>query len=150
MSTRLRGIFIINNYMPLIQMERRDTSLVLTFTQHKDLEKHIWDDDLYVFWSRVSYWRLMYGQLNDDPLKSMSRIRVSIGVLPTSLTKNNCSMTWEETVLREGSLSRSFPNLVGWFGYWVLQYSSRAHCDFSWRDSMWATSVRPQASVVVQ
>ena len=62
-----------------------------------------------------------------SPERSMSRMRVSIGVLPTSLTKNNCSITEAETVRREGSLRRSLPNLVGWLGYWVRQYSSRAH-----------------------
>lgn len=55
--------------------------------------------------------------------------------------------TCDETVLSEGSLKSSFPNLVGWFGYWVRQYSSNAHCDFSWSDSMCDTSERPQASV---
>ena len=58
-------------------------------------------------------------------------MRVSIGVLPTSLTKKSCSITEADTVLREGSLSNSLPNLVGWLGYWVLQYSSSAHWDFS-------------------
>lgn len=88
----------------------------------------------------------IYGQLKELPLRSMSLISVSIGVLPTSLTKNSCSMTWEDTVLKEGSLNRSLPNLVGWLGYCVLQYSSRAHWDFSWRLSIWVTSDRPQAS----
>jgi hypothetical protein len=50
------------------------------------------------------------------PDKIMSLISVSIGVLPTSLTKNNCSITDDETVRRLGSLKRSFPNLVGWLG----------------------------------
>ena len=61
------------------------------------------------------------------PESSMSRISVSIGVLPTSLTKKSCSITEAETVLREGRRRRSLPNLVGWLGYWVLQYSSSAH-----------------------
>lgn len=77
----------------------------------------------------------------------MSLIRVSIGVFPTSLTKKSCSMTWELTVRSEGSLRSSLPNLVGWFGYWFLQYSSRAHCDFSCRFSICGTSDKPQASV---
>ena len=80
------------------------------------------------------------------PERSMSLMRVSMGVLPTSLTKNNCSITEAETVRSEGSLSRSFPNLVGWLGYWVLQYSSRAHCDFSCSCSTTEESVRPIAS----
>ena len=96
------------------------------------------------------HWRLMYGQLKEDPLNNISRIKVSMGVFPTSLTKKSCSMTWELTVRRDGNLRRSFPNRVGWFGYWVRQYSSSAHWDFSWRDSMWATSVRPHASVKIK
>ena len=88
----------------------------------------------------------MYGQLKLLPLSSMSLISVSIGVFPTSRTKNSCSITCDDTVLSEGNRSSSLPNLVGWFGYWVLQYSSRAHCDFSWSDSMCATSDSPHAS----
>ena len=78
----------------------------------------------------------------------MSRMRVSIGVLPTSLTKKSCSITEADTVLREGSLSNSLPNLVGWLGYWVLQYSSSAHCDFSCSCSMTGGEVRPMASEI--
>lgn len=78
----------------------------------------------------------------------MSLINVSIGVFPTSLTKNNCSITWLDTVRRDGSLRRSLPKRVGWFGYCVLQYSSSAHWDFSWRLSMCVTSDRPQASAI--
>ena len=77
---------------------------------------------------------------------SMSRISGSIGVFPISLTKKICSMTEAETVRREGSLRRSLPNLVGWLGYWVRQYSSRAHCDFSCSCSIVVESARPQAS----
>lgn len=73
-------------------------------------------------------------------------MRVSIGVLPTKRTKNNCSMTEEETVRREGRRSKSFPKRVGWLGYWLLTYSSNAHWDFSCKLSTWATSERPQAS----
>ena len=47
------------------------------------------------------------------PFKTMSRIRVSIGVLPTNRRKKTCSMTCEDTVLKEGSRKRSLPNLVG-------------------------------------
>ena len=75
-------------------------------------------------------------------------MRVSIGVLPTSLTKKSCSITEADTVLREGSLSSSLPNLVGWLGYWVLQYSSSAHWDFSCSCSMVPDSVRPHASTM--
>lgn len=80
------------------------------------------------------------------PDRSMSLIRVSMGVFPTRRTKKSCSMTEEETVRREGKRSSSFPNLVGWLGYWLLTYSSKAHWDFSCRPSTWATSDRPQAS----
>lgn len=76
----------------------------------------------------------------------MSLIRVSMGVFPTRRTKKSCSMTEEETVRREGKRSSSFPNLLGWLGYWLLTYSSNAHCDFSCRPSTWLTSDRPQAS----
>ena len=78
----------------------------------------------------------------------MSLMSVSIGVLPTRRTKNSCSMTEEDTVLREGSRSSSFPNLVGWLGYWLRQYSSKAHCDFSCSCSITCTSERPQASEI--
>lgn len=59
--------------------------------------------------------------------RSMSLIKVSTGVLPTSLTKKSCSITAEDTVLMEGSLKSNLPNRLGWLGYWVRQYSSRAH-----------------------
>lgn len=73
-------------------------------------------------------------------------MRVSMGVLPTNRTKNNCSMTDEETVRSEGKRSSNFPNRVGWLGYWLRTYSSRAHWDFSCKLSICATSDRPQAS----
>lgn len=57
-------------------------------------------------------------------------------------------LTCEETVRSEGNRRSSLPNLVGWLGYCVRQYSSRAHCDFSCRDSMCVTSDRPQASAM--
>ncbi len=91
----------------------------------------------------------IYGQLKELPLSNISLIRVSIGVFPTKRTKNNCSITWELTVLRDGKRSNNLPNLVGWFGYWVLQYSSKAHWDFSWRLSICATSDKPQASEII-
>jgi len=47
----------------------------------------------------------------------MSRISVSMGVLPTNLTKNNCSMTDALIVRIDGKRSSSFPKRVGWFGY---------------------------------
>lgn len=69
----------------------------------------------------------IYGHENELPESNISLIRVSIGVLPTNLTKNSCSITAELTVRKLGNRSRSLPNLVGWLGYCVLQYSSRAH-----------------------
>ncbi len=86
------------------------------------------------------------GHWNDGPDMIMSLIRVSIGVLPTRRTKNSCSITWDDTVLKEGNLRSRRPKRVGWLGYWVLQYSSRAHCDFSCICSMIWTSVSPGAS----
>lgn len=55
-------------------------------------------------------------------------------------------LTCDETVRSDGSRSRSLPNRVGWFGYCVRQYSSKAHCDFSCSDSMWDMSDKPHAS----
>ncbi len=98
----------------------------------------------------VCHWIAMYGQLKEPPLRSMSLIRVSIGVFPTRRTKNNCSMTWALTERREGSRRRSLPNRVGWLGYWLLTYSSSAHWDFSWRLSTWAESDKPHASAKTQ
>ena len=73
-------------------------------------------------------------------------MRVSMGVLPTKRTKKSCSMTEDDTVRSEGSRSSSLPKRLGWLGYWLLTYSSSAHCDFSCRLSMWAASDRPHAS----
>jgi len=53
------------------------------------------------------------GHWNWLPDMIMSLIRVSMGVLPTSRTKNSCSMTADETVRNEGKRSKSLPNLVG-------------------------------------
>ena len=47
------------------------------------------------------------------PFKTISLIKVSMGVLPTNLKKNTCSMTCEDTVLSEGNRKRSLPNRVG-------------------------------------
>lgn len=55
----------------------------------------------------------MYGQENELPDRSISLISVSIGVLPTNLTKNNCSITAELTVLKLGNRNNNLPNLVG-------------------------------------
>lgn len=60
----------------------------------------------------------------------------------------NCNtLTAGDTILSEGRRNNNLPNRIGWLGYCVRQYSSRAHCDFSCSDSMWATSDRPQASM---
>lgn len=93
---------------------------------------------------------LPYGQENVLPDSNMSLMSVSIGVFPTNLTKNSCSITAELTVLRLGRRRSSLPNLVGWFGYCERQYSSRAHWDFSWMDSMCATSLNPHASATIK
>ena len=77
----------------------------------------------------------------------MSRMSVSIGVFPTRRTKKSCSITEGDTVLRDGSLRRIMPKRVGWLGYWLRQYSSRAHWDFSCSCSIIPASVRPGASV---
>jgi len=110
-----------------------------------------WCDTVYALqWAAprlLRYWTDIYGQLNEPPLSSMSRIRVSMGVLPTSRTKNSCSMTWAEMVRSDGNLSNSLPKRVGCPGYCVRTYSSSAHWDFSWIDSTWAMSDMPQASV---
>ena len=58
-----------------------------------------------------------WGHWNAEPDKTISLIRVSMGVFPTKRAKNSCSITADETVLKLGSLKRSLPNLVGWFGY---------------------------------
>ena len=50
------------------------------------------------------------------PVISISRIKVSIGVFPTSRTKKSCSMTAGDTVRKEGRRKSSRPNLVGWLG----------------------------------
>lgn len=88
----------------------------------------------------------MYGHEKELPDRSMSRMRVSIGVFPTRRTKNSCSITCELTVRNDGSRRSSLPKRVGWFGYWLRQYSSRAHWDFSCRLSMCGTSDKPHAS----
>ena len=57
------------------------------------------------------------GHWNWLPDISMSLIRVSMGVLPTSRTKKSCSIAADDTVLSEGKRRSSLPNLVGWLGY---------------------------------
>lgn len=52
------------------------------------------------------------------PDRSMSLIRVSMGVFPTRRTKNTCSITLWFTVRIEGSLNKSLPRRLGCVGYW--------------------------------
>ena len=47
------------------------------------------------------------------PLSSISRISVSIGVLPTNLTKKSCSMTWGETARMAGKRRSKRPKRLG-------------------------------------
>lgn len=47
------------------------------------------------------------------PFRTISLIKVSIGVLPTKRRKNTCSITCEDTVRSEGNLKRSLPKRVG-------------------------------------
>ena len=53
---------------------------------------------------------------------------VSVVTFPRSLTKKSCSTTEVETVRSEGSLRRSFPNLVGWLGNNVLHLLVVSKC----------------------
>lgn len=78
----------------------------------------------------------VFGPLLVEPFRTISRINVSIGVFPTRRKKKTCSMTCEDTVRNEGNLKRRRPKRVGWLGYCVRQYSSRAHWDFSCNCSM--------------
>ncbi|KAI4472672.1 hypothetical protein M0802_016590 [Mischocyttarus mexicanus] len=54
---------------------------------------------------------------NDDIMRKQvaSKQSVTSGscVFPTNLTKNNCSITWDDTVLNDGNRNNSLPNLVG-------------------------------------
>ena len=76
----------------------------------------------FTFLPQLDYGLLpMYAvQLDADvPDRSMSRIRVSIGVFPTKRTKNTCSITLWFTVRIEGNLSNSLPKRLGCVGYWL-------------------------------
>lgn len=55
-------------------------------------------------------------------------------------------LTAGDTMRSEGKRNSSLPKRIGWLGYCVRQYSSRAHCDFSCSDSMCDTSDKPHAS----
>lgn len=87
-----------------------------------------------------------YGQLMELPDSCMSRIRVSMGVLPTSRMKKSWEMRFAGTARRAGRRSSKRPKRCGWFGYCNLSYSVRATWAFSCRDSTWAGSVSPHAS----
>lgn len=53
-------------------------------------------DQVVVNWRHIEcHIDVRYGQEKLFPDSSMSRIRVSMGVLPTNRTKNSCSMTWK-------------------------------------------------------
>ncbi len=86
------------------------------------------------------------GHWKEFPDRIMSLMSVSMGVLPTRRTKKSCSMTAGDTVRSDGRRRRSLPKRVGCVGYWLRQYSSSAHCDFSCIVSIVCTSERPQAS----
>lgn len=88
----------------------------------------------------------MYGQLMELPESCMSRISVSMGVLPTRRMKKSWEMRLAGTALRAGSRSRSRPKRCGWPGYCMRSYSVRATCAFSCRLSMCAGSDSPHAS----
>lgn len=88
-----------------------------------------------------------YGQLNVLPDSSISRNSVSIGVLPTSRTKNSCSITAALIVRKLGNRNNSRPNRFDCDEYWMRQYSSSAVCTLSCTVSTRATSARPGASV---
>lgn len=52
-------------------------------------------DQVVVSWRHIEcHIDVKYGQEKLLPDNSISRMRVSIGVLPTKRTKNNCSITW--------------------------------------------------------
>lgn len=158
-------------------------------------------DHVVVNWRHiVCHIDVKYGHEKLLPDNSISRIRVSIGVLPTKRTKNNCSitcrrrqtkrknteimengntnagnlsfryftlqrvfsswnkgkvscyvltLTWDDTVRSDGKRNSNLPKRVGWFGYCVRQYSSKAHWDFSCSCSMFVTSDKPQASTII-
>lgn len=88
-----------------------------------------------------------YGQLMELPDSCMSRISVSMGVLPTRRMKKSWEMRFAGTARRAGRRSSKRPKRCGWFGYCNLSYSVRATWAFSCRDSTWAGSVSPHASV---
>lgn len=81
------------------------------------------------------------------PESCMSRISVSMGVLPTRRMKKSWEMRLAGTARRAGRRSSKRPKRWGWLGYCILSYSVRATWAFSCRDSTWAGSVRPHASV---
>ncbi len=87
-----------------------------------------------------------YGQLMELPESCMSRISVSMGVLPTRRMKKSWEMRLAGTALRAGSRSKSRPKRCGWPGYCMRSYSVRATCAFSCRLSMCAGSDSPHAS----
>ncbi len=87
-----------------------------------------------------------YGQLMELPDSCMSRMSVSMGVLPTRRMKKSWEMRLAGTALRAGKRSRSRPKRWGCPGYCMRSYSVRATWAFSCRLSTWAGSVSPHAS----
>ncbi len=87
-----------------------------------------------------------YGQLMELPDSCMSRMSVSMGVLPTRRMKKSWEMRLAGTALRAGSRSRSRPKRWGCPGYCMRSYSVRATWAFSCKLSTWAESVSPHAS----
>lgn len=87
-----------------------------------------------------------YGQLMELPDSCMSRMSVSMGVLPTRRMKKSWEMRLAGTALRAGNRSRSRPKRCGCPGYCMRSYSVRATWAFSCRLSTWAGSVSPHAS----
>lgn len=81
------------------------------------------------------------------PDSCMSRMSVSMGVLPTSRMKKSWDMRFAGTALSEGRRRRRRPKRCGWVGYCMRSYSVRATWAFSCRLSTWAGSVSPHASI---
>ncbi|KAG7251556.1 hypothetical protein CRUP_023790 [Coryphaenoides rupestris] len=75
------------------------------------------------------------GQLMELPESCMSRMSVSMGVLPTRRMKKSWEMRLAGTARRAGSRSSSRPKRCGCPGYCILSYSVSATCAFSCSDS---------------
>lgn len=99
----------------------RSLQFILLYKMYIHIYIHIYIYIKYVrnilsFFDQHSQYNLkyhMYGHEKELPDRSISLIRVSMGVFPTSLTKNNCSITAELTVRKLGKRNNNLPNLVG-------------------------------------